>query len=148
MSVNDGYRIEISSDCALFWRYNLAVTCGCFDRSDNGAASDLTLDNRHYLRKDFVAAEDTIAPIGANLQFPPEEYPSERRLNVEAAACDLLRLCIYVIPHSMPSERSIDECRPFDLRVKALFGGSTVCEKVFKVNAWSGASIELFVPRP
>ena len=130
---NDVFKIEISSAYERLWCYNMAVTCGCFDEHDN--------------RTDFVAAEDFVAHVGSNLGAKPDGYDLPRVLAFEAAACDHLLMYIYLVPHTLPSGRDIADTEPFDLRVRIARGGGMLVDRIFKINCWSGASIELRVPR-
>ena len=137
METNDGFSVEITSSYAGLWRYNLAVTCGCFDDTGNG------VDNP---RRDFVAAEDFVAQTGANLQQPPEGYSADRTIRFSTIACDYLLMYVYVIPHTLPVERNIADCKPFGLHICVRRGSTVVYERLHSVNCWSGTSIELRVP--
>ena len=137
MMSKESFYVEITSNYDRFWRYNLAVTCGCFDDLGKGE------DNP---RKDFVAAEDTIAPAGSNLTAPPQGYPAHRKLSFTTVGCDYLLMYLYVIPHTLPEDRELENCDPFGLQVKVTRGDSIVLDREFHVNCWSGASIELRLP--
>ncbi len=127
------YTIEIASSFADFWQYNIAVTCGCFDA-----------DNRQI---GFVPAESTIAPVGSNLDKCPAGTPSHRRLTFTAPDCDHLRMYVYIIPHTLPTEKQIADCRPFPLTVKVAYAGKPILHEKRDINRWSGASIELTASR-
>ena len=128
------YKIEIESTFAGFWRYNIAVTCGLF--GDDGE------------RCGFVSAENSVAPVGSNLDSAPAGTPSHRRLTFTADDCARLRMYIYLIPHSLPQTEKIGECKPFALTIKAEYDGEVVLRDRRSINQWSGASIELDVERP
>lgn len=130
---NDGFKVEISSAFERLWCYNMAVTCGCFDADGN--------------RIDFVAAEDTVAPVGAGLTARPQGYEIPHTLRFETAPCDHLLMYIYLIPHTLPAERDIADTEPFDLHLRITRGRETVTDRIFSINRWSGASIELRVPK-
>ncbi len=129
MGKNEGFKVEISSGYDGFWRYNIMVTCGCFDENDN--------------RVGFASAEDIVAPIGANLESAPKEYPSKRVVQFDTVPCDHLLLYMYVIPHTIPLGRDVDEHKPYLLNVRITKGGRLVSNREFPVNVWSGASLEI-----
>lgn len=131
MGKNEGFSVEISSDFEQFWCYNVAVTCGCFDEFDE--------------RVGFASADDSVAPVGSNLDRCPAGYPSKRVVRFDTVACDHLLMYLYVIPHTIPLGRAIDEYKPFSLKVRISRGGRVVATHNFAVNRWSGASIELRV---
>lgn len=137
MEIKDGFSVEISSDYDQLWRYNIAVTCGCFD--DHGKGGDNP-------RTDFVSAEDFIAPVGSNLQCRPDNYSPDRTIRFTTIACDYLLMYVYVIPHTLPAEQRIADCEPFTLRITARRGNAIIYDKLHSANCWSGASIELRLP--
>ena len=138
MKISEGFSVEITSDYKELWRYNLAVTCGCFD--DEGKGEDNP-------RRDFIAAEDTIAPTGSNLKACPTDYPSQRGISFTTTPCDYLMLYVYVIPHSLPQDRIIEHTKPFKMRIRITRGKAVVCDTDYNVNSWAGESIELKVQK-
>lgn len=131
MGKNEGFSVEITSDFDGFWCYNVMVTCGCFDENDE--------------RTGFVSAEDIVAPVGANLEKMPSGYPLKRKVAFETEACDHLLMYVYVIPHTIPLGRAVDEHKPFELTLRASRGGRVVVNSRLPVNRWSGASLEVRV---
>ena len=129
MEIVGGFKIEISSSFEYFWRYNVAVTCGCFDAQGE--------------RVGFASADDHIADVGADMKNPPQGYVSPRTVTVSTVPFDHLLMYIYVIPHTLPEGRDVAEYKPFDLKVRITRDGKGVVNKVYSVNSWSGASIEL-----
>ena len=129
MSKFEGFKVEISSDFDEFWCYNILVTCGCFD-----------VEGRQV---GFASADDTIAPVGSNLDRKPSDYPSKRVVKFETSECDHLHMYIYVIPHTIPLNRDVDESTPYMLNVKISRAGEVVLKRKFSVNRWSGASLEV-----
>ena len=123
------YKIEIDSNYPEFWRYNIAVTCGLFDAENHQTG--------------FVPAESTVAPVGSNLEKCPNGVEKHRRLTFIADDCDHLRMYIYIIPHTLPTDAHIADCKPFPLSVKISFAGKTVVQEKRGINQWSGASIEI-----
>lgn len=155
MNTNEGFSVEIGCSYGQFWRYNLAVTCGCFERSRNdnaqlGTTDDndaITIGSRRYTRKDFISAEDFIAPVGTNFERCPGDCPQERGIKFSTVPCDCLKMYVYVIPHSLPVDRHISDYPAFDLRIRVTRGTDNIYDKLHSVNAWSGASIELLLPK-
>ncbi len=126
------YKIEVTSSYDEFWRYNVALMCGCFDAADQ--------------RTGFASTEDTVAEVGAHLKTPPADYPTRRRTRLEAPACDHLILYLYVIPHTLPAGNDTTETRPFSLHLHITAPDGTESKQTFRINQWSGASIELRIP--
>ncbi len=134
MGKNLFYEVEISSRFADFWRYNIAVTCGCFDASGS--------------RTGFVAAEQTVAPVGNGLTEKPADAPSPHTCTFRAEDCHHLLMYVYLIPHSLPTAERIGECKPFELSVKVSYDGKVILHEKPMINQWSGASLEITATRP
>ena len=128
----ESFSVEISSGFDKFWCYNVAVTCGCFDANGN--------------RTGFASVEDTVADVGADLKNRPADYRLPHVVSFTTEPCERLLMYIYIIPHTLPADNDISASQPFELRVKAERGKDTVFERVFSINRWSGASIELNIP--
>lgn len=131
MAVEEGFGIEVSSHYAEWWRFNVAIACGCFDEAGK--------------RIDFVSAEDRIVPVGSEQSVPPEGWQGagRRRISVHTAACDHIVMYIYLIPHTLPVTNEVDAAQPFDIRVKITYGGRSVGDMPYRINAWSGSSLEI-----
>ncbi len=131
MGKNSGFNIEVTSKFSEFWRYNILITCGCFDENDE--------------RVDFISVDGELAPVGSNYERRPSDFPSKHIVKFDAAAYHHLLIYIYVIPHSIPVNVSIEDGEPFDLDVCVRYDGSVVGKRNLLVNNWSGASFELQV---
>lgn len=131
MSENKGFAVEVTSRYDAWWRYNVAIVCGCFDAAGN--------------RVEFVSAEDRIAAVGDGLSAPPEGWcgADRRQVTLRSGVCDHIVMYVYVIPHTLPATREVDEARPFDLRLKIAYGGKVVRDTHYRINAWSGTSLEI-----
>ena len=57
MATKEGFTIEISSRYEGWWRYNVALMCGCFDTAGN--------------RTGFASTEAHVADVGSNLRENP-----------------------------------------------------------------------------
>ncbi len=130
---SEGFRIEVSSRFEGWWRYNAALMCGCFDAAEE--------------RIGFASASSDIADAGANLKEPPTGTVPDRAVVLTTEPCDHLVLYIYIIPHTLPTGNDIDTPRPFDIDVAISFGGKRISKTVYKINQWSGASIEMKVEK-
>lgn len=129
MGKNEGFKVEITSDFEWFWCYNILVTCGCFDADDNQIG--------------FASADDSLAPVGANLECKPSDYPSKRIVCFETRECDHLLIYIYVMPHTLPHDEAVDDNNSYMLNVKITRAGEVVHRLELPVNRWSGGSFEV-----
>lgn len=132
MSQKRGFRIEVTSRYAEWWRYNVALMCGCFNAADE--------------RTDFASASSDVADVGANLRERPAEVVPDRCIVLETPPCDHLILYVYIIPHTLPAENGIEASRPFEITLTAFRDGKRLRSEKRAINQWSGASIELRVP--
>lgn len=126
------FNIELRTTFAEAWRYNITITAGCFSSSGE--------------QLQVVSEQAFVAPAGANLQAPPDKWslPCEVKLSTEA--CASIVTYIYIVAHTLPSGREIEDAVPFDLNVKVSSGREVIYKAVHKINQWSGASIELKLP--
>lgn len=86
MATKEGFTIEISSRYEGWWRYNVALMCGCFDTAGN--------------RTGFASTEAHVADVGSNLREKPAGNPGGGRASLETGPCDHLLLYIYIVPHT------------------------------------------------
>lgn len=131
MKNEEGFTVEVESRYEGWWRYNVTIVCGCFD-----AAGE---------RVGFASAEDIVAPVGSDLRSAPEgtSAAGKRRIGIRSAACDHIVMYIYIVPHTLPETREIGSVAPFDVRVKIAYAGTPLSDTYYKINQWSGASIEI-----
>lgn len=129
MATTKGFEIIVSSKFEGWWRYNVALMCGCFDAGDN--------------RTDFVAAESHVAEVGTNLRERPAEVAADRIVILETPPCDHIVLYIYLIPHTLPAANGIEGTRPFQIDLQVNHDGKKILNEKRPINQWSGASIEL-----
>lgn len=132
MATEKGFRIEVTSSYPEFWRYNVALMCGCFDSEGR--------------KTGFASVEDTVSAVGSNLTAPPEGYDPQRTTVLETPPCEYIVLYLYIIPHTLPTGRDISETTPFPLRLRTVSPDQTRSETEFKINQWSGTSLELRIP--
>ena len=127
------FTISLQSLYAELWRYNIVVMCGCFDKVGE--------------RTDFLSKENFVAAVGSNLTAALAGIESHNRLTLTTSPCDSIVAYIYLIPHSLPPTRDVEEYAPFDLRIKVSAGDSVIYDTDHKINQWSGCSIELKLPQ-
>lgn len=127
------FTISVQSRYAELWRYNIVVMCGCFDKAGE--------------RADFLSKENFVAAVGSNLTAAPNGIESHNSLAITTSPCDSVVAYIYLIPHSLPPTREVEEYAPFDLRVKVSADDSVIYDTNHKINQWSGCSIELKLPQ-
>lgn len=125
----EGFSIEISSDYAELWRYNISLT---------GEVADA--DGR---RTEYIGRASDVAPVGSSLKAAPACYDPDRRMSFTTAAGERLTLYIYVIPHTLPKQRIVDQARPFTLHVRIGRSGETLYDRRLSINQWSGDNIEI-----
>lgn len=127
--MSDGFSIEISSDCEELWRYNIALTGEVSDSSGR--------------RVEYIKHASEVAPVGSSLTAAPADYVADRDIRIVTAAGAGLKLYIYVIPHTLPRQRIVDEARPFTLHVRIGRGGQMLYDRRLSINQWSGDNIEI-----
>lgn len=124
-----GFKIELKCRHEAWWRYNVAMMCGCFDAEEH--------------RTGFVSTASEVADVGANLPSEPAGLPDRGYIVLETPPCDHILLYVYIIPHTLPADNDIDATRPFGVEIRIFRGGHTLLNEKRKINQWSGASIEL-----
>lgn len=131
MATKEGFTIEISSRYEGWWRYNVALMCGCFD----------TAGNRTRLRIDRgTCRRRRLEPAGK-----AAGNPGGGRASLETGPCDHLLLYIYIVPHTLPAGNDIGDTAPFEVEIRIAYGGRRLRAEKRLINQWSGASIEMRV---
>lgn len=128
-----GFDIKVSSRYDGLWRYNMALTCGCFDAQER--------------QTEFVSASSHVADVGANLPAPPEGIAPRRGIALATPPCDHIRCFLYLIPHTLPAGDDIEATAPFEVEVRISYAGRPLSTARHRINLWSGASIELRASR-
>lgn len=127
------FQVKVSSSYAELWRYNMVVMGGGFDAKGE--------------RVDFASVRSEIAPVGTNLSEAPEGVDKSRRLSITLNDSENIAAYVYLIPHTLPLNRDIEATQPFDLKVEVLRDKESIYKATHKINQWSGASIELKLPK-
>lgn len=127
------FQVKVSSSYAELWRYNIIVMGGGFNADGE--------------RVDFSSERSEIAPVGSNLSEAPEGTDKSRRLAITLNDSESIAAYVYLIPHTLPINRAIEATQPFDLKVEVLRDKEAIYKVTHKINQWSGASIELKLPK-
>jgi hypothetical protein len=123
------FQITVSSNYAELWRYNIAVVAACFDKDHN--------------QMEVVAERSHLADVGANLRMAESGWMERHKLSLKTPACESIECLVYLIPHTLPAVREIEDASPFQIKIVVKRGAKTLHEELHQVNQWSGASIEL-----
>ena len=128
------FTISLQSRYAELWRYNIVLTCGCFDEAGE--------------RTDFLSKESFVAAVGSNLDCAPASLEKHSAMTLSTKPCASIVAYIYLIPHSLPPTRAVvEEYAPFDMKIRIMADKDEIYAKIHKINQWSGASIELKLPQ-
>ena len=73
----------------------------------------------------------------------PEGAAAERRIGIRSIACDHIVMYVYIVPHTLPETREIGDVAPFDVRLRVGYGGVPFGDMHYRINQWSGASLEI-----
>lgn len=130
MKNDEGFSVEVESRFEGWWRYNVTILCGCFDASGE--------------RVGFASAERIVAPVGSDPSVSSEDIAAARRgIGIRSVACDHIVMYVYIVPHTLPETREIGEALAFDVRLRIGYGGAPLTDARYKINPWSGASLEI-----
>lgn len=124
-----GFTIEITSRYEGWWRYNVALMCGCFDAEDR--------------RVGFASSSSNVADAGSNLAERPTDILADRTAVLRTMPCDHLLLYLYIIPHTLPAGNDIDANKPFEIELRISYAGRRLRTEKRAINQWSGASVEM-----
>ncbi|MFR9602282.1 MAG: hypothetical protein SNG02_00230 [Rikenellaceae bacterium] len=125
------YTIEVESSFEQMWRYNTIVMCGGYGPAPSS--------EQLYV----VSKEDIISDIENLIECEPKGYELPRKVTLEAEAAAAIRVIIYVVPHTLPLGREVDNFPPFDLYVRITKKSKSIYAAIHEVNQWGGASIEI-----
>lgn len=133
MAAEKGFTIEVSSRYDGWWRYNVALMCGCFDAEER--------------RTGFASAASHVSDVGANLREKPADTEGARCARLTTDPCDHLLLYVYIVPHTLPAGNDIDSNRPFEIEMRISYADKLLRTEKRLINQWSGASVEMRVER-
>ena len=123
------FQISVRSNFAELWRYNIVVTCGTFD-----------VDGEQI---EVTTKESSVASIveGGGVA------DVSRDVKLTTGPCESIKAYVYLMPHKLPSAKSPDDTPAFGVRVKVKADDEQIYNVVHSVNQWSGATIELKLPK-
>ena len=126
------FQISVRSNFAELWRYNIVVTCGTFDAA--GEQIEVT------------TKESSVASIveGGGVA---DVADVSRDVKLTTGPCESIKAYVYLMPHKLPSAKSPDDTPTFGVRVKVKADDEQIYNVVHSVNQWSGATIELKLPK-
>ena len=127
------FQISVRSNFAELWRYNIVVMCGAY----NAAGEQLAV----------TTSESTVATVGEELTAATIPDAAARVVKLQPAPCDNIKTYIYLMPHKLPTAGSPDDTPTFGIRVKVKADGEELYNVIHQVNQWSGATIELRLPK-
>ena len=124
------FKISVRSNFAELWRYNIVVTCGAFD----AAGEQIEVTTSESSVTSIEDAADGAADVS-------------RDVKLTTAPCESIKAYVYLMPHKLPSAKSPDDTPAFGVRVKVKADDEQIYNVVHSVNQWSGATIELKLPK-
>lgn len=126
------FQISVRSNFAELWRYNIVVTCGTFDAA--GEQIEVT------------TKESSVASIveGGGVA---DVADVSRDVKLTTGLCESIKAYVYLMPHKLPSAKSPEDTPTFGVRVKVKADDEQIYNVVHSVNQWSGATIELKLPK-
>ena len=127
------FTISIKCDFYDLWRYNIVVMASVMSEGK---------------QVEVLKQCSEIAPIGAELQTPPDGYDPNRNILLSTMEADELTLYIYIIPHTLPSEQIVRFAPPFELDVKVKHGARIAFKHRYMINQWSGENITANISAP
>ena len=127
------FKISVRSNFAELWRYNIVVTCGAFDAA--GEQIEVT------------TSESSVASIIDGAGGAADVADVSRDVKLTTVPCESIKAYVYLMPHKLPSAKSPDDTPTFGVRVKVKADDEQIYNVVHSVNQWSGATIELKLPK-
>ena len=127
------FKISVRSNFAELWRYNIVVTCGAFVAA--GEQIEVT------------TSESSVASIVDGAGSAADVADVSRDVKLTTSPCESIKAYVYLMPHKLPSAKSPDDTPAFGVRVKVKTDDEQIYNVVHSVNQWSGATIELKLPK-
>lgn len=128
MKSNEKLTITLSCNHPEWWRFNASLQAESLNAHDERIAVD--------------ALTQEIANVGDNLREKPSNCPVKSKLEMGLAKGETLHLYLNIIPHSLPTERSIQAEKGLNVRLVVRCGTTTLLDEKIALNAWSGAIYE------
>lgn len=125
------YQVELRCSYKEWWRYNATLAAEMRDAAGN--------------RTGYTIAEQRIAEVGANLPERPANVKVHSTLSITTSPCAELRLFLFVVPHTLPIDNSIEQSAPFSVTLRFSCDGEVVRTEQLAINQWGGASHEISI---
>lgn len=132
MGEPSSYQIELQCNHPEWWCYNVVITAHGVNRDGSVAG--------------YHAVEDKIAPIDGGDHPRPADYPTPRTTRLQCGPCEGIDLYLYILPHRLPDENSIEHTPLFEAELRILKGKSCLHTQQVAVNPWGGASLHIRWP--
>ncbi|MFI3248550.1 MAG: hypothetical protein R3Y39_05410 [Rikenellaceae bacterium] len=127
------YRIQVTTHYEQIWRYNTVISCGGYN----------TLQEPLYVAGcERITSEELQSGPTYELTPPPNFDPS-LPLILECDSADNIHAIIYVIAHTLPLDRSIEESPPFPIMIQIFRDDKEVYAQQHEVNQWGGATVNI-----
>ncbi len=131
--MNRKFQISVWSNFPELWRYNIVVMCGAY----NADGEQLSV----------TTSESTVAAVGEDVVRESVPEAADRKVKLTTKPCDNIKAYIYLMPHKLPAAASPDDTAEFGVRIKVKADDEQIYNIVHTVNQWSGATIELRLPK-
>ena len=126
------FQISVRSNFAELWRYKIVVTCGTFDAA--GEQIEVTTKESSVTSIVEGGGVADVADVS-------------RDVKLTTGPCESIKAYVYLMPHKLPSAKSPEDTPAFGVRVKVKADDEQIYNVVHSVNQWSGATIELKLPK-
>lgn len=123
------FTIDLSSEYAQWWRYNIYISVVCYDGESQVTDYINHIDKVHEIINDDKGREQ------------PVEYPESRVVRVATTPCDHIGMYIYVIANTFPSSSVIKDSPPFEAVLTLSCNGIETEKRLCDVNQWGGFTI-------
>lgn len=127
------FHIAVSSNFSELWRYNIVVMCGTYDAQGEQLS--------------VITEESGVATVDEDVERDSIPVAADREVILTTVPCDNIKAYVYFMPHKLPSATTPDDTPDFPIRIKVNEGSGQIYNKEHKVNQWSGATIELKLPK-
>lgn len=127
------YKIEVTSHYEELWRYNIVISCGGY----NAHAEQLYVTGCERI----TCEEFTVDPT--RRLSPPANFDPTVPLILECDEADNIHTTIYVIAHTLPEDRMVENSPPFPITIKVFRDKEQLYAQDHEVNQWGGASVNI-----
>lgn len=127
------YQIELHCNHPDWWRFNVVMTARGLDPAGTAVG--------------FFSISDQIAPIDGEIHSKPTNYPTERTTRLTCTPCHRLELYLYVLPHRLPEENTLEHTPSFEAELRILEGHTCQHTQKIEVNPWGGTTLHLCWPK-